>query len=74
MRQLFDLDVNYLLAIQLLDDLVADVLQNLDAQNLGVHLTLVDVHLDVMDVVQVVVALHLFQNQKDCYQHVVGAA
>jgi hypothetical protein len=50
------------------------VLQNLDAQNLGVHLTLADVHLDVMDVVQVVVALHLFQNQKDCYQHVVGAA
>jgi hypothetical protein len=73
-RQLFDLVVNYLLAIQLLDDLVADELQNLGAQNLDAHLTLVDVHLVVVVVVQVDVALHLFQNQKDCCRHVVDVA
>jgi hypothetical protein len=37
-------------------DLVVDVPQNLDALNLDVDLTLVDVHLDEVDVALVVVA------------------
>jgi hypothetical protein len=73
-RQLFHLVVNYLLVLQLLDALVVVALQNLDEQILDEHLTLVDVHLDVMVVVLVDVALHLFQIQMDYFQRVVDVA
>jgi hypothetical protein len=73
-RQLFHLVVNYLLDRQLLDALVVVVLQNLDEQILDEHLTLVDVHLDVMVVVLVDVALHLFQIRMDYFQRAVDVA
>jgi hypothetical protein len=57
-----------------LADLVVVLLQNLDEPNLDVVLTLVDVPLDEVDVVQVVLASRLHQNQMDCYRHVVVAA
>jgi hypothetical protein len=73
-RQLFHLVVNYLLVRQLLDALVVVALQNLDEQILDEHLTLVDVHLDVMVVVLVDVALHLFQIRMDYFQRAVDVA
>jgi hypothetical protein len=66
--------VNYLLVRQLLVALVVVALQNLDEQILDEHLTLVDVHLDVMVVVLVDVALHLFQIQMDYFRRVVDVA
>jgi hypothetical protein len=72
------LDVHQMLVNQLLDALVVGVQQNRDALNLGVALTLVDVRLDEVDVVQVDVALRYFQNhhqiQRDCYRHEVDVA
>jgi hypothetical protein len=56
------------------DYFVPDVLQNLGEQNQDVHLTLVDVHLDVMVVVLVGVALHLFQIRMDYFRRVVDVA
>jgi hypothetical protein len=77
-RQLFHLVVNYLLVRQLLDALVVVALQNLDEQILDEHLTLVDVHLDVMVVVLVDVALHCCLNhhqiQMDYFRRVVDVA
>jgi hypothetical protein len=73
-RQLFHLVVNYLLVRQLLDALVVVALQIQDEQILDEHLTLVDVHLDVMVVVLVDVALHLFQIRKDYFRRVVDVA
>jgi hypothetical protein len=69
-----NLDENQLLVNLLLVGLVVDVQQNRDALNLDVVLTLVDVRLDGVDVVQVDVALHLHRIQKDCFQHVVDVA
>jgi uncharacterized radical SAM superfamily protein len=68
------LDENQLLVNLLLVELVVDVQQNRDALNLDVVLTLVDVRLDEVDVVQVDVALHLHRIQKDYFQHVVDVA
>jgi hypothetical protein len=68
------LDVHQKLVNPLLDELVVVALQNLDEQNLDVVLTLVDVRLDEVDVVQVVVALRLHRIQKDCCRHVVVVA
>jgi hypothetical protein len=77
-RQLFHLVVNYLLVRQLLVALVVVALQNLDEQILDEHLTLVDVHLDVMVVVLVDVALHCCLNhhqiQMDYFRRVVDVA
>jgi hypothetical protein len=77
-RQLFHLVVNYLLVRQLLVALVVVALQNLDEQILDEHLTLVDVHLDVMVVVLVDVALHCCPNhhqiQMDYFRRVVDVA
>jgi hypothetical protein len=68
------LDVYQMLVNQLLDALVVGVQQNRDERNLGVALTLVDVRLDEVDVVQVDVALHWHQNRMDCYRHEVDVA
>jgi hypothetical protein len=70
------LDVHQKLANPLLDELVVVALQNLDESNLDAVLTLVDVRLDEVDVVQVVVALRYCQNQNqmDYYRHEVGVA
>jgi hypothetical protein len=70
------LDVHQKLVNPLLDELVVVALQNLDEQNLDVVLTLVDVRLDEVDVVQVVVALRYCQNQNqmDYYRHEVDVA
>ena len=56
------LDVNQKLVNLLLVELVVDVLQNLDELNLDAVLTLVDVLLDEVDVVQVGVASHYYRN------------
>jgi hypothetical protein len=68
------LDVNQMLVRQLLDVLVVDVQQNLDELILDADLTLVDVHLGEVVVVQVGVALHCYQNRMDCFQRVVDVA
>jgi hypothetical protein len=70
------LDVHQKLVNRLLDELVVVALQNLDEQNLDAVLTLVDVRLDEVDVVQVVVALRYCQNQNqmDYYRHEVDVA
>jgi uncharacterized radical SAM superfamily protein len=71
---LVNLDENQLLVNLLLVGLVVDVQQNRDALNLDVVLTLVDVRLDEVDVVQVDVALHLHRIQMDYFQRVVVVA
>jgi hypothetical protein len=73
-RLLVFLDENQKLVRLLLDVLVVDVQQNQDALNRDAVLTLVDVHLDEVDVVQVGVALHCYRNQMDYFQRGVGVA
>jgi hypothetical protein len=68
---LVNLDEILKLVILLLDALVVDAQQNRDALNLDVVLTLEDVHLDEVDVVQVDVALHWHQIRTDYFQRVV---
>jgi hypothetical protein len=68
------LDVNQMLVHLLLDVLAVVVQQNLDELILDADLTLVDVHLGEVVVVQVGVALHCYQSQMDCFQRVVDVA
>jgi hypothetical protein len=71
---LMNLDEIRKLVILLLDALVVDAQQNRDALNLDEVLTLVDVRLDEVDVVQVDVALHWHQIRTDYFQRVVVVA